>query len=167
MRTKIEQPTLQVTASASPDSAAPAGRTAHDATRRKAPSCSGDRCRLYANPATGLCRHHTFNADNPPDIDLTSDFDNLAKDLTSAWAINLFLTRLANVTIQNRISTRRAAVLAYMANQLIHTLPAVDLELERAEMEANYQERLIEATINQAAPPDPDEPPKTYFDVCT
>jgi len=44
--------------------------------------------------------------------------------------INDFLSALLVHLAQDRISARRAAVLAYITNQLLRTLPAIEKELE-------------------------------------
>jgi hypothetical protein len=49
-------------------------------------------------------------------------------DFTSAAQINDFLSRLLLLLAQDKISTRRAAVLAYITNQLLRTLPAIAKE---------------------------------------
>jgi hypothetical protein len=49
-------------------------------------------------------------------------------DLQSAAEINQFLAKLLMLVVQNRISARRAAVLAYITNQLLRTLPAITKE---------------------------------------
>jgi hypothetical protein len=59
---------------------------------------------------------------------LTANLD----DFTSAAQINDFLSRLLLLLAQDKISTRRAAVLAYITNQLLRTLPAIAKE-ENAE----------------------------------
>ena len=53
-------------------------------------------------------------------------------DFTSAAQINDFLSRLLLLLAQDKISTRRAAVLTYITSQLLRTLPAIDKE-ENAE----------------------------------
>jgi hypothetical protein len=135
----MEQTTLQLTTS--PDSAAPATRVAPGASRCQARNRDGSRCRLHGDPVTGRCHRHAL-----------------------AQGINAFIAKLVAVTIQNRISTRRAAVLAYMANLLLGTLPTIDLELELEEMQRNFRDQLVQAAIAKSAPPDPHEPPKTYYD---
>ncbi len=161
----MEQTTLQ--AAASPDSAAPTTRIAPGATRCQARNRDGSRCRLHGDPVTGRCHRHAHDTDSPTDTDLSSDFGELLSDLQSAQGINGLLAKLVAVTIQNRISTRRAAVLAYMANLLLGTLPTIDLELELEEMQRHFRDQLIQATIAKSAPPDPDERPKTYYDLRT
>jgi hypothetical protein len=91
---------------------------------------NGRRCRLYptiANPA--FCPAHAplrANQANPAEIasTLTGNLD----DFTSAAQINDFLSRLLLLLAQDKISTRRAAVLAYITNQLLRTLPAIAKE---------------------------------------
>src|SRR6266404_3188117 len=46
-----------------------------------------------------------------------------------AAQINDFLARLLLLLAQDKISTRRAAVLAYITNQLLRTLPAIAKEV--------------------------------------
>jgi hypothetical protein len=56
---------------------------------------------------------------------LTADL----KEFRSAIPINDFLARLLLLLAEQKISPRRAAVLAYITNQLLRTLPAIDREL--------------------------------------
>jgi hypothetical protein len=62
------------------------------------------------------------------DVDLSADFLIQLDDLQSADQINQFLAKLLLLVVQNRISARRAAVLAYITNQLLRTLPAIAKE---------------------------------------
>jgi hypothetical protein len=92
---------------------------------------NGRRCRLNGNP--NFCPAHAplpVNQPNPAEIasTLTANLD----DFTSAAQINNFLSRLLLLLAQDKISTRRAAVLAYITNQLLRTLPAIAKE-ENAE----------------------------------
>jgi hypothetical protein len=96
---------------------------------------NGRRCRLYAtNINPHFCSAHTplpANQPNPAEIasTLTANLD----DFTSAAQINDFLARLLLLLAQDKISTRRAAVLTYITNQLLRTLPAIDKEEHRDE----------------------------------
>jgi hypothetical protein len=95
---------------------------------------NGRRCRLYATNANpNFCPAHApfqANQHNPAEIasTLTANLD----DFTSAAQINDFLSRLLLLLAQDKISTRRATVLAYITNQLLRTLPAIAKE-ENAE----------------------------------
>jgi len=91
---------------------------------------NGRRCRLYTSGASpNFCPAHAplpANQPNPAEIasTLTANLD----DFTSAAQINDFLSRLLLLLAQDKISTRRAAVLAYITNQLLRTLPAIAKE---------------------------------------
>ncbi len=92
---------------------------------------NGMRCRLIGLGSQPFCPKHTHAVATPPPdpaeiaSTLTADLD----DFTSAAQINDFLSRLLLLLAQDKISTRRAAVLAYITNQLLRTLPAIDREL--------------------------------------
>jgi len=91
---------------------------------------NGMRCRLVGFGTQPFCPKHTQPAAPPPPdpaeiaSTLTADLD----DFTSAAQINDFLARLLLLLAQDKISTRRAAVLAYITNQLLRTLPAIAKE---------------------------------------
>jgi len=53
--------------------------------------------------------------------------DNLT-DFQSAVDLNGFLSKLMLLLAQNRVSARRAAVLGYLCNLVLRTLPAIDRE---------------------------------------
>jgi hypothetical protein len=90
---------------------------------------TGRRCRLPVLPNSALCfRHGSGLETQRPDADLASAFNQLGH-FRSAVVINEFLSKLLTLLVQDRISTRRAAVLGYLTNQLLRTLPAIDHEL--------------------------------------
>jgi hypothetical protein len=95
---------------------------------------NGRRCRLNptgANP--NFCPAHAPLPGNQPDAaEIASTLTVNLDDFTSAAQINDFLSRLLLLLAQDKISTRRAAVLAYITNQLLRTLPAIAKE-ENAE----------------------------------
>ena len=92
---------------------------------------NGRRCRLSSsNIDSGLCPSHARRPENQIEpsetaASLTADL----KEFRSAIPINEFLARLLLLLAQDRISPRKAAVLAYITNQLLRTLPAIDAEL--------------------------------------
>ncbi len=104
---------------------------ATDSTKCRFHTASGRRCRLpVVDSRSALCfRHSALRNLEPDTADLSSDFAGLLTDPQSAVQINNFLARLISLTIQHRISPRRAAALAYMGNLLIRTLRPVDREL--------------------------------------
>ncbi len=93
---------------------------------------SGHQCRLRAI-RSGLCFRHAalqLQSAQPVDVDLSADFLGRLDDLQSAEQINQFLAKLLILVVQNRISARRAAVLTYITNQLLHSLVAIKRELD-------------------------------------
>jgi hypothetical protein len=91
---------------------------------------NGKRCRLSASDISAFCPSHASRSESqtqPADgaASLTADL----KEFRSAIPINDFLARLLLLLAEDRISPRKAAVLAYITNQLLRTLPAIDAEL--------------------------------------
>ena len=68
------------------------------------------------------------------DVDLSGDFATQLAELKSAEQINDFLGKLLILVVQNRISVRRAAVLAYITNQLLRTVSIMNKEEEHAQL---------------------------------
>jgi hypothetical protein len=91
---------------------------------------NGRRCRLHATSANpSFCPSHADLPHHRPDpaetaSTLTADLD----DFTSPAQINDFLSRLLLLLAQDKISTRRAAVLTYIASQLLRTITAIEKE---------------------------------------
>lgn len=90
---------------------------------------NGRRCRISSGPNPNFCRLHSNLPQNLPDpaqiaAILSADLD----DFTSALQVNDFLSRLLLLLAQDKISTRRAAVLAYITNQIIRTLAVIAKE---------------------------------------
>jgi hypothetical protein len=91
---------------------------------------NGRRCRLSAaTPNAHFCAAHAPLLANPHDpAEIASTLTANLDDFTPAAQINDFLARLLLLLAQDKISTRRAAVLAYITNQLLRTLPAIAKE---------------------------------------
>lgn len=91
---------------------------------------NGRRCALPGLPAkSGLCLRH-YNRQVAAGIPLTPSPDDsadlsaeLLPDLSQFSSVDLrqFLARLLVLVTQGRISTRRASVLSYITNQLLHS----------------------------------------------
>jgi hypothetical protein len=93
----------------------------------------GRRCRSRAI-RSGFCFRHAalqLQSNQPVDTDLSADFLLQLDDLQSADNINLFLSKLLILVVQNRISSRRAAVLTYITNQLLHSLAAIQRQVDQ------------------------------------
>ena len=99
---------------------------------------NGVQCRFRGPQLqSGLCLRHfreKFAAVLPPS---PSDSEDLSADLlpelnefSSGEDIQKFLARLVVQVTKGRVSPRRAAVLGYLTNQLLHSHRAMDKELE-------------------------------------
>src|SRR5208282_3378537 len=90
----------------------------------------GRHCRLrVVDPNSTRCFRHARPASAEPDsIDLSPDFDGQLSEFKSASQINDFLAKLTVLLVQNRISPRRAAVLAYLNSLLLRTLREIYFE---------------------------------------
>ncbi|HWZ98743.1 MAG TPA: hypothetical protein VN025_13385 [Candidatus Dormibacteraeota bacterium] len=93
---------------------------------------SGRFCRLpVAEPRTSLCFRHAFDRKRQTDAaDIASALTGDCDDFQTAAGIHHSLSELYRLLAEDRISPRRAAVLAYISNLLLRTLPAVHQELD-------------------------------------
>jgi hypothetical protein len=89
-------------------------------------------CRLpISDPDSGLCRKHAAERQKDLDqADLAASLIGDIEEFRSASDINHSLGELYKLQARNKITPRRAAVMAYTANLLLRTLPAIQLELD-------------------------------------
>lgn len=87
-------------------------------------------CRLPVRDVqSGLCFRHASLRNRQLDLeDVSAEFSIGFTEFKSAVSVNEFLSRLLLLQCQGRIPPRRAAVMAYTCNLLLHTLPAIDRE---------------------------------------
>ncbi len=105
-------------------------------------TASGRRCRLPAvagmaisEPHSGLChKHAALRQQNLDQADLAAALIGDIEEFRSAADINHSLGELYKLQARNMIAPRRAAVMAYTANLLLRTLPAIYAE-ENAEQD--------------------------------
>jgi len=96
---------------------------------------NGKRCRHPGlESQSGLCSYH-FGQRVIALPSAPSDFSDLSKDLlphgrdfSSTEDLREYLLRLLILMTEGRVSPRRAAVLAYISNQLLHTHIAAEKE---------------------------------------
>ena len=95
---------------------------------------TGRRCRLaVVHPSSGLCFRHAFlRSKLGEEADLRTALAGDLPDFTSAQQINAFLSKLILLLSENRVSPRRAAVIAYVGSLLLRSLPLVEVEWERS-----------------------------------
>lgn len=112
---------------------------------------SGRRCRFPVLPDAKFCVHHIQSQLKANlEADLTRHFGPHPLNFKSASEINDFLCSVARLTIEDRISVRRASVLAYIASLELRTLPAIDHELGLMEEQDGFSRIVFD-------PPDPIE----------
>jgi hypothetical protein len=136
---------------------------ANDLSRCQHRTRTGRRCRQeVSNVAAGLCSKHA--AARPvrfQESDLSVTLLGQLTQLKSASDLNQVLSNLFRLLSQDRIAARRAAVLAYIGNLLLRTLPAIAQEANPA---GNRPQRII---IDMPEPdrgdPRPENP--TYADL--
>ena len=86
---------------------------------------NGMRCRLLGFAGQQFCPKHARvvpAAPAPDSADVAPSLTAGLDDLTSGEEIATFLSRLLVLTAQGKISPRRAAVLTYIASQLLHSV---------------------------------------------
>jgi hypothetical protein len=83
---------------------------------------SGRRCRSSSSPGSSFCPTHQPKQD--PAAGLVRDLDQFR----SAADVTVFLSRLIGAVSRGEISTRRAAVLSYVAISLMHALRQLQRE---------------------------------------
>jgi len=98
---------------------------------------NGTRCRLLVPNAESLfCRTHSQlpEREHAP-VDLSATLTAGLTEFKSAVPINEFLSRLLLLQAEDRISPRRAAVMAYTCNLILRTLPAIEHEVHPEDVE--------------------------------
>jgi hypothetical protein len=91
---------------------------------------SGRRCSAEAiDPQASFCRRHLFGSTRRyPDPSLASELLGDLTEFDSAAEVNQFLSRLLLLLAQDRVSPRRAAVMAYTCNLILHSHRAIDID---------------------------------------
>jgi hypothetical protein len=98
------------------------------------PRCShltaaGRRCRqLSADRQPGLCHHHRAVQKQKEAHDHSHALLSRSQGFQTAQGLNFALGNLYKLLAANRISARRAAVLAYINSLQLRTLPAIDAD---------------------------------------
>ncbi len=90
---------------------------------------SGRRCRqLSADRQPGLCHHHRAVQKQKEAHDHSHALLSQSQGFQTAQGLNFALGNLYGLLAANRISARRAAVLAYINSLQLRTLPAIDAD---------------------------------------
>jgi hypothetical protein len=107
------------------------GIPVNDSTRCVYRFANGKRCRLTGSqPHFGLCPHHFSLTKPTASLEIYNDAEDLSADLLPQLSelspsidLRQFLARLLTLVARGRVSPRRASVLAYITNQLLHSRP--------------------------------------------
>jgi hypothetical protein len=146
-QTEINQPELSQ--DPSPESQqSPDSLPINDSNRCQHRFSNRTRCRKlvsHANPR--LCTRHAALPENMQPADLTPELIKDPKQLDRLDGIYDFLAKLIILQAQNRISTRRAAVLAYITNQLLRTFAAI--KRVQAEQAAEVPQTIFDVPRHQ------------------
>ena len=145
--------------------------TNNDSNRCQHRYANGKRCRLSGSqPHFGLCSLHFSQSIPGSSRSQHNDAEDLSADLlpelsefSSGTDIHKFLARLLVLVTKGRISPRRASVLAYITNQLLHSHRAITLESKPAEEEP--RQIIIDIPRPDRSEPRPANP--TYQDLRT
>jgi hypothetical protein len=117
-------------------------------TRCSHRTASGRQCRqLSANSQSLLCTNHLARQQQKEVDDMSRALLARSQNFQTAQGINFALANIYRLLAANRISSRRASVLAFINSLLLRTLPAIDADNE--------------AGITDPTGPDPEEAPDT------
>jgi len=115
----------------------------------------GRRCcmpRCATHPA--LCFHHAREERQFRDADLVSaELSSLSGEFKTASDINHVLGKLFALFAQGRLPTRNAAILAYIAQLLLHSVQSVKREIRQVQGDRAWEETLLRAFANRLPPP--------------
>ncbi len=111
-------------------------------------TASGRRCRLpVTDAASGLCYRHAVLRQKDHELaDFAAALTGKSENFQTATGINHSLGELYRLLAEDKIAPRHAAVLAYISNLLLRTLPAIDYETH------SHDDVDISAAILRGAP---------------
>ena len=108
----------------------PESSSQKDAGRCSHRTPSGRRCRgEVSNAASGLCPRHNAAQKQRRSMDLAELLTLARETFVSAAGINHSLSRIFTLLAEDRVSPRRAAVLAYIGSLALRSLPAMEREM--------------------------------------
>jgi hypothetical protein len=104
-------------------------------------AASGRQCRqLSADSCSGLCAHHRDLQKQKETDDLSHELLARCQNFQTAQGVNFALANIYRLLATNRISPRRASVLAYVNSLLLRTLPAIDYDHENGHTDPTVPE---------------------------
>ena len=135
-----------------------------DPTRCQHSFPSGRRCRMpVADLHAGLCAHHFRERLVREEADLSTALVGELKKFETAGEVNDVLSRLLILVSQDRVSPRRAAVMAYICNLLLRSVPKPGNEVPEIIVDMPGPETAEEPRQEESQQPSPSD----YFRVKT
>ncbi|MBS1839427.1 MAG: hypothetical protein JSS69_12835 [Acidobacteria bacterium] len=107
----------------------PINTSANPAPRCQHRFANFKQCRLPASAPSPFCPQHAKFA-QPLEEDHSRFLLKSSQDFQTAQGVNFALANLFELVAKNRISSRRAAVLAYIGSLLLRTHSAIDHDRE-------------------------------------
>jgi hypothetical protein len=130
-----------------------AGTGANDRNRCQHRTPSGRQCRSSrSGTASALCTRHGNIEKHRRSADLTANLTVGRDTFLSAEAINRSLAELYTLLARNRVSPRRAAVLAYIGSLLLRTLSPIKQEQSSRDQARNKDEPPVKFIWDIPAP---------------
>jgi hypothetical protein len=128
-----------------------------DPTRCQHSFPSGRRCRMpVSDLRAGVCAHHFRERLVREEADLSTALVGELKKFETAGEVNDVLSRLLILVSQGRVSPRRAAVMAYICNLLLRSVPKPENE---------PPEIIFDAPRPDRSHPDEPQPSSTHDQV--
>jgi len=116
-------------------------------------SANGRRCRmLRTDDHPALCPQHRRQQLQPDPKTVAAELLRSIEDFNTATAVNHALGRLFALAAANRIPPRNAAILAYICQLLLNSLPAVEHEITCAKGFSAWQRLLRQVQRNLRSP---------------
>lgn len=114
-------------------------------------------CRLPAAPASAFCPQHAQLASLLPlEEDHSKFLLKSSQHFQTAQGVNFALANLFELVAKNRISPRRAAVLAYIGSLLLRTHSSIDSDREAGIIDPSKSNSEPEPDQDLLSIPDPD-----------
>jgi hypothetical protein len=115
---------------------------------------------------SGFCLAHATEMRMLQDAEAVADeLIGTAPDLDTPIGVNYVLAKLFELTINDRITIRKAALLTYQASLLIQSAGGVKKEIEKVFVDKVWSNKIVEAVKTIDAIDEPDSEPNSAPEV--
>jgi hypothetical protein len=126
----------------------------------------GRQCRsLVSDARSGLCPRHLASEQQKEATNVYAPLIRNSQGLQTAQGINYTLSNLYELLAKNRVSSRRASVLAYINSLLLRTLPQIDADNKAGIIDPTKPPSKPLPVPDEAADPDSDSDSETGPDL--